>query len=417
MLITKEEKQFIFNRRKAIAKIATPIRAWIPYFKSRMKEVDVLLKEAEQLQNTYNEISKSNDAVEDAMHDFFNSKYEPVDVKSIFELLNEKYDGLDKVKGDFQSILNLLQPKDEKIDWPYLHKLFGYSINLSSSRLFENIKRDKEELEKQFIEHKERIEYAIETYEKGIEKNDDYSDSYKQGLELYRFFIILKNFLNKILDFLLKVENKAKEQLVYREFLWNAEMGREKKPKSEKVEVLYHATMYKTEILKNGFSKVKPEHMTGLGYLGGGSGKLISFTHDLAIAHDIARYFKEVAMIVQNKLKWETIKDWYKREKIDLPEPTRYGSLYRDSEPENLIQLIKYFNYYLTMSKIRSNPVMVEVDKRMLTQFHKVNIKDIGIIKAKVDISSDNIEYFPGEREYRVPPEAVLEVKDLGEKI
>ena len=48
--------------------------------------------------------------------------------------------------------------------------------------------------------------------------------------------------------------------------------------------------------------------------------------------------------------------------------------------------------------------------KGLVKRFKNLNPKDIGYIKATVDMTDPHISYGKGEREFRVPPEAVLSV-------
>jgi len=48
-----------------------------------------------------------------------------------------------------------------------------------------------------------------------------------------------------------------------------------------------------------------------------------------------------------------------------------------------------------------------------MRKFKALNRKDIGILVADVDMTHPDIMYFGAEREFRVPPEAVLDIKKV----
>ena len=162
--------------------------------------------------------------------------------------------------------------------------------------------------------------------------------------------------------------------------------------------------MYAKEILKDGFQKKMPKERMGLG----GAVKGISLTSDLKIAHDIARFFKEVIMIYKGKLKYRHLADWMRREGID---PKKWPM---KKEPETVFDLARFYEYYLWMSKIRTVPVTGTWDvKKSLKAISRRKESDVAILKCKVDMSNPEIEYVKGEREFRVPPEAIIGCKKL----
>jgi hypothetical protein len=176
------------------------------------------------------------------------------------------------------------------------------------------------------------------------------------------------------------------------------------KPQTEDIETLYHATMYSKEILRKGFEAKTPADRIGLG----GAVKGVSMTSDLKIAKDIARFLKEVILIFEGKLKFRDIVDWMKREKIDVDEIIRgYG------EPTNVLELAKFYEKYLWFSKIRDVPVTMWTDNKALKAFARRKVSDVAILKCKVNMSNPNITYVKGEREYRVPPEAITSCEKL----
>jgi hypothetical protein len=185
---------------------------------------------------------------------------------------------------------------------------------------------------------------------------------------------------------------------------WKKSLRHDYVPEHENVEELYHTSMYSKELLKNGFQKKIPTDRIGLG----GATEGVSLTSDLKIAQDIARFLKEVIMIFNGQLKYRHILDYMKREGID---PTAGPE--RANEPQNVIELARFYEYYLTMSKMRTNPWTMWSNEKAVKAFFRRKVSDVAILKCKVDMTNAQVKFVKGEREYRVPPEAIISCRKL----
>lgn len=196
------------------------------------------------------------------------------------------------------------------------------------------------------------------------------------------------------------------------------------RPAHDEVETLYHTTAFATDIVENGFQSIKPEGRRGLGNFG--SQPTISFTHSLKIAHDIYRALRELWMIVHGQLTIPQLKSWIEHEGMDWNEviriagrsveepsthpmfPSRLRNKNRDeyTSKEDAIALYKA---WLTFTKIRSNPVFVNIDETA-NMLEGKDLSDIGILACSVDLKPDD-EYLIGEWEFRLPPDRVRSIK------
>jgi hypothetical protein len=210
--------------------------------------------------------------------------------------------------------------------------------------------------------------------------------------------------------------------------------------KPGKVETLYHASVKAREIYQRGFSAEMPKDQIGLGgsqsLKSGGNG--ISFTYDLKAALDIARSFKEAALIATGQIKASQILDWglregnieefllwlgsqAKKQYQDLTHNGRrwvltvkaigHASEERDID-EVLSDPIDVFNVYdafLYVQTSRLNPVHMNRHK-LIAYLKDADPKDIGVVSVEVDMEYPGISLHGGEREYRVPPAAIRQV-------
>jgi len=230
------------------------------------------------------------------------------------------------------------------------------------------------------------------------------------------------------------------------------------------VETLYHASVDAKGLYRDGFSDTMPAESSSAGLggsqsLGGGKGSGISFTEDLYVAKEIARVFKEVAMIARGELGLSAMLDWVKRSpytkkimewyhrnyracdrcSMDPRNPMRFvqmvfnedhladvkaGRAKYDPKLSQVMQEVPYsevfpgpegvmglYLSYLNFSG-RYDPKFFGVGgpKGLVKRFKGLNPKDIGYIEATVNTAHPSASYGVGEREVRVPPEAVLSV-------
>ena len=258
-------------------------------------------------------------------------------------------------------------------------------------------------------------------------------------------------------DYLLKRLARERETEMVVGLPPTAEMG--------DVETLYHASVNAKALFQKGFSDKMPSESSSAGLggsqsLGSGKGSGISFTDDLYVAKEIARVFKEVAMIARGELKqaqvsgWvqrsphtKKIMDWYQRNHMPCgrecsmsprspmvftrrvindehvadvksgraeydPRKSWKNEIVPASEvypgKEGVMGLyLSYLNY-----SGRYDPKFFGVGGApgLVKRFKNLNPKNIGYIEASVNTAHPDATYGKGEREVRVPPEAVLSV-------
>lgn len=203
-------------------------------------------------------------------------------------------------------------------------------------------------------------------------------------------------------------------------------------PQTGKVEVLYHATPYLREILREGF-KTK-EELGNRESLGGDTSGGISFTADLRVAREIAKCLVEVIRIAKGKMtvndvlrmigserkkgdkpwaledyinkarqrqwKWSNpaTKDLSQRAGVPMP-----GKPYEINDREEAFSL---YRRYLSWSDKRYDPLFFGVD---LKHFESMDEGNVGVVSAKVDMTKV-IGYHQAMEEYRAPLDAILSV-------
>jgi hypothetical protein len=204
----------------------------------------------------------------------------------------------------------------------------------------------------------------------------------------------------------------------------------------QKVERLYHVSINAKEIKSKGFNPDMPSEDSGLG-LGGsqaakGGHKGISFTYDKGSATQMYRMLRELHAVANGKLKLPQILDAISRAKNrddvlywinqDMRVDTsgegemtfsvrgrRIPASKAFDTPEKRVQL-----YYLYLLHGGDRPkIYVMQPTRLAKTLSKTRLGDIGIVVADVNMVHPGVSYHSGEREYRVPPEAVLKISEL----
>jgi hypothetical protein len=221
------------------------------------------------------------------------------------------------------------------------------------------------------------------------------------------------------------------------------EATRTKDVKPGAVETLYHASANARKLYSTGFSSSVPDEALGMG-LGGSQedksgGRAISMTYDQKAAFGIARVYKELALVYKGGVKPAQILDWVRREgnpkgflsfldtewrdyalifsfeggkwHLFEPDPVERTRRYRDpdkvfSTPRDRVKLYKA---YLSTTTSRFNPFFLHI--RRTAEYLAKRPGDIGVLAVEVDMTHPSISYHPGEKEYRIPPEAVIRIK------
>jgi hypothetical protein len=190
-------------------------------------------------------------------------------------------------------------------------------------------------------------------------------------------------------------------------------MDSEYTPDPDDMEVLYHASVQAKSIAQNGFDPRVPERKGLGGNQEAGSKKGTSFTADLYVAKEIMRALKEITSIAQKRLQWRGLREMAKG--YDVLDETLSCADYRGQtypEDGNVRQLIQFYQCFLTVSD-RYNPWFMGTSGHLASTFRDVNLSDIGVVSARVDMGHPDIEYLQAMEEFRVPPEAIIEVVDF----
>lgn len=191
--------------------------------------------------------------------------------------------------------------------------------------------------------------------------------------------------------------------------LWSAHSEADLKPASEKVETLYHASVNAAELAQKGF-RPGTHRVEGLG--GSNEGR-ISFTSDLYIAKEIGRTLKIAVMIAKGQVKAKDILEWSRSEGIrDRVVSTFEGNYGRGQSMDTPGRVMQLYEAYLGHSSTY-NPVFMGDQNRLMQRLKGKNYRSVGVIAAEVDMTHPDITHYPAEREYRVPPEAVLKIVKL----
>ncbi len=180
---------------------------------------------------------------------------------------------------------------------------------------------------------------------------------------------------------------------------------REIMPEHKPFEYLYHASSNVPAIMKEGFKTKKELDRQPVG-LGGGSSELISFTSNPKIARAIANSLKFVVRIAKKEITLEDVYNKYKRFGILTDEDVKKAKFKYSDPIEQAISLYRHASLRRDVKGLGYDPWFGFANFK---EFAKVNINDIGILKAKIDMSKVK-EYLPAESEFRVPIDAISDI-------
>ena len=307
-----------------------------------------------------------------------------------------------------------------------------------------------------FKEWGEELETALSSDE--FRENLEFSDLSRSDVrELWELRGVVDKVINSI-ELMLKRMARVKDPSMSDSVPATAHVGQ--------TETLYHASVSAKQLARDQFSLTMPEDSASAGLGGsqsaGGGSKGISFTEDAYVAKEIARVFREVAMVAQGDVSAREILEWSKRAGI-LAEVIEWykdnyagldrfkerfvvdGSTFRaerrsvndehladvkagraeyDPRISHVWSPIPYSTVFGTPEKVmglylsyltksgRYDPKFFGVGgpPGLVRRFKSLNPKNIGYVAALVDMTHPNITYGKGEREFRVPPEAVQSV-------
>jgi len=368
-----------------LSKIVHPPRDTLLYLKNRKKQIENWRKFSDKILKLIID-TESKEDFDSFMEDALGSsdKYLPEEIKWVLEKLNKTFKDL------LSDIDNIIKYGGDPVYGP---KFMGYLVSLLQGIETESFISEMNRIKDVLVEKKERM---------GNVFKDEYWED--EGIDIKPWFRILTD--TKILfeEFSIDDFNEKMSELQKLRLMEQYE-DKGYKPKTEDIETLYHATAYAKDILRSGFKKEMPAGNVGLG--GKDFEKRISFTSDLYIAKEISRALKEAIMIARNELKWKQILDWMKKEHID-PKKCPYKI-----PPENLGDVFDLYRCYLALSKIRSNPVFFNDSVKVMKELSQKKSSDVGILKCQVKVTHPKVKYMKGEREFRVPPEAVIKIEKL----
>lgn len=239
-------------------------------------------------------------------------------------------------------------------------------------------------------------EYGYEPGTEEAEADDDYRNAKASAAawaRTYRNILAIETMLAGLTPILKDYQKRTA----------HAYRADEYRPDHDEVETLYHATIFATEIARDGFHDAKPDERRGVGNFG--TQETISFTHDMRVAHDIMRALREMWMIVHGQLQRRHILSWMQNEGID---PVKAASYFmRGSEPvDTPAQVIRLYRAYLGLTKLRADPVFVSPEE-LIPALQQRDIKDIGIVSCEVRLDGTE-EFKHAEAEFRVPASRIV---------
>jgi hypothetical protein len=275
------------------------------------------------------------------------------------------------------------------------------------------------------------IRYLVETLEffvKDVEEfiapwqlvaETDFTDAKLEFMERFEggkneeFFDVLKAISAELVSLLDLVKQYAIPKLERRiEVTYKSDA----KPATNKVELLYHATVNADSLMKTGFvvgdaNSTKNSEGIGGSNLDASGKKSISFTADIYIAKEIARCLKEAVMIAHGEIDIYDLITYAMQDGVAQEIERNFGFF---SNEENLArattkQVFDYYRYYLLASPKRYDPLFFDSD-HLMELFKTKQVEDVGVVVCQVDMTNPRILYLRSMEEFRVPPEAVIKV-------
>ncbi len=249
-----------------------------------------------------------------------------------------------------------------------------------------------------------RLRETVEYLSRSVEDLHRYKSTLEEELEYYEG--VSKVETNAIYFWL------SREWASYSKMMIEAEAKLQAllvEPVPEKVETLYHASAEAKVLLRKGFTPGGPQKSGLGGAVDGKDGKnAISFSHDLYICKEIARTFKEAALIAQGKVKASHVLRWAEKAgfKDDVVSTAKSTWSVQGDIEQTMAYWVAYLTYAGSKGK-RYNPVFWHNPIKLVQLFKGVNYRDIGVLEAEVNMEDPAISYHRAEREYRVPVKAI----------
>ena len=211
---------------------------------------------------------------------------------------------------------------------------------------------------------------------------------------------------------LLEFKKKAEEKLQYFDNIQKSQKGFT----PESTETLFHASLYASDLAKNGWSTIGDR--TGLGAFG--KQHTVSFTYSLVYAQHIFQFYIAAWMVANKKMSVDRVAALFKTKRETYHKPVRADLLFdisllaKDKYEANRLAKDKYeakdqglneFLNFVRMHEIGVNFLMVFNQETLYKQLRSIPITSIGIVKCVVE--TEGAEHVPGEWELRVMPEAI----------
>ena len=371
------------------------------------------------------------------------------------KIVPQKIARFERASKNLLRILNRLGDADILSDY-----LSDALPNLNQDYLTYSLKQDHLEHIKYMINslkslwERQTFQYIINAIEgadfEGLQKiadtiSSNESEIYKQFKEYNkmspRFYehLLPKELPKSLLDFayntislipFLKDVKEKTERIISFSTKGRDPSGYEIPPEHEDVETLYHASAKAKQIYQEGFKDLPEEDKSG--GLGGSLGtkdpekKGIAFTSDFYVAKEIARSLKEVIGIANGQYDFRDVLHWAKQDDVD--DKTLFGALsgrekkkrefgeplYAKPQLYDKENVFRMYRNYLLASPKRYDPLFIFVS---IKNFEGLDPADVGIVKAKVDMTNEAILYLRSMYEFRVPVEAVIEITGfIGER-
>jgi hypothetical protein len=260
----------------------------------------------------------------------------------------------------------------------------------------------------------------------------EWNEKYEEGMPLAEITPYYD--LRMALAECLRVYREAEKDWKTLQPIWQTDMSA---LEPAKVETLYHASLVAKKLYENGFEKTIPGDI-GLGLGGSKSDRTgkdaTSFTYDLKYALDLARAFKELALIAHGEITAKQILNWAKHEgtaervadylvnveggvkgafriKLDggdwvvrshTGETMDLNEFYDTPERVAIV-----YNAYIKHHSFRKDPLILNI-RTLVRNMKSIDPAGVGVVAAEVNMEHPDIHYNPSERELRVPPEAIL---------
>ncbi len=390
--------------------IPQPVRNLKVYAQNRLKEATRLEQIAARLLELEKSLSsRPSDDIRSYLIDIGvdnNEAWEALsEVESLARRAGSQYSGfsLDTITTNMRWILDMLnEPDSGGQNTQYILKAIGYTASHLGQET--NVNFD-------FII---RLANKIDQIVKGMTEQGYMDPKYAEPEDIQEYqawfeAIKLAGQFAVIWQRMVATKEKLDNLLSMRD-----QMSFQQKPKTDEQETLYHASAWAAEIAEEGFQAEAPtsDDRKGLGTYGS-TANVVSFTHDIHTARNIARSLKELIMIANGKIRKHNILRWLKDEGMDMSEIDRLAGSNIMAKPDSPKTTAKLYHVWLYMNKIgRENPVFTNIEETV-KMYQGRSVDDVGIIASTVNMQDEEISYQPAEKEWRVPPQAILNAKRI----